>query len=131
MNSINNVLVKIIIEGNLVQEPGLRFSPGGKPLCTLRLASNSFYRQDTGFEKNVRFFDVEAQAELAEYCLNEGRKGRGIRVKGRLKEARWKGRDGKSYSIAAVAAEHIAFKPYFIPGGGGTESPQSPPTAGP
>jgi single-strand DNA-binding protein len=106
MNSLNN----IHIEGNLVQDPLLRSSPRGTPICTLRLAANRYYKQDEGFEKETSFFDVETWAKLAEHCYNTGHKGRGIRVTGRLKQDRWKGQDGKSHSRVIIVAEHVAFK---------------------
>ncbi|MDR2246248.1 MAG: single-stranded DNA-binding protein [Treponema sp.] len=109
MNSLNNILV----EGNLVQDPLLRSTPKGTPVCTFRLASNRYYRQDTGFEKETNFFDVETWAKLAEHCYNSGHKGRGIRVTGRLKQDRWTDQDGKTHSRVTIVAEHIAFKPDF------------------
>jgi single-strand DNA-binding protein len=109
MNSLNNIL----IEGNLVQDPLLRSTPKGTPVCTFRLASNRYYRQDTGFEQETNFFDVETWAKLAEHCYNNGHKGQGIRVTGRLKQDRWTGQDGKTYSRVTIVAEHIAFKPNF------------------
>ncbi|MDR2070352.1 MAG: single-stranded DNA-binding protein [Treponema sp.] len=109
MNSLNNIL----IEGNLVQDPLLRSTPKGTPVCTLRLASNRYYKQDTGFEKETCFFNVETWAKLAEHCSHVGHKGQGIRVTGRLKQDRWKGKDGKTHSRVTIIAEHIAFKPNF------------------
>jgi single-strand DNA-binding protein len=109
MNSLNNIL----IEGNLVQDPSLRSTPKGTPVCTLRLASNRYYKQDTGFEKETCFFDVETWAKLAEHCYNTGHKGQGIRVAGRLKQERWKGQDGRTHSRVTIVAEHVAFKPDF------------------
>jgi single-strand DNA-binding protein len=117
MNSLNN----IIIEGNLVQDPLLRSTPKGTPICTLRLAANRYYKQDTGFEKETCFFDVETWAKLAEHCYNTGHKGQGIRVAGRLKQERWKGQDGKNRSRVTIVAEYIAFKPDFSRDAGASE----------
>ena len=109
MNNLNSIL----IEGNLVKDPLLRSTPKGTPICTLRLASNRYYKQDSGFEREVSFFDVETWARLAEACYNKGRKGRGIRVVGRLKEDRWNGADGKPHSRITIVAEHVEFRPDF------------------
>jgi single-strand DNA-binding protein len=79
----------------------------------MRLASNRYYKQDSGFEKEVSFFDVESWARLAEACYNKGRKGRGVRVVGRLKEDRWNGADGKPHSRITIVAEHVEFRPEF------------------
>ena len=109
MNNLNSIL----IEGNLVKDPLLRSTPKGTPVCTLRLASNRFYKQDSGFEKEVSFFDVETWAKLAEACYNKGHKGRGIRVVGRLKQDRWNDTEGKPQSKITIVAEHVEFRPEF------------------
>ncbi|MDR0443372.1 MAG: single-stranded DNA-binding protein [Treponema sp.] len=109
MNNLNSIL----IEGNLVRDPLLRSTPKGTPVCTMCLASNRFYKQDTGFEKEVSFFEVETWSRLADACYNKGRKGRGIRVVGRLKQDRWNGTDGKPHSRITIVAEHVEFRPEF------------------
>ena len=121
MNNLNSIL----IEGNLVRDPLYRTTPKGTPLCTFTLASNRFFKQDSGLEKEVSFFDVESWAKLAENCHSLGRKGRGVRVVGRLKQDRWNGTDGKSHSKVAIVAEHVEFRPEFKKSEGGENSESS------
>jgi single-strand DNA-binding protein len=109
MNNLNSIL----IEGNLVRDPLLRSTAKGTSLCTFSLASNRFFKQDSGLEKEVSFFDVETWAQLAENCYNLGHKGRGVRVVGRLKQDRWTGTDGKARSKITIVAEHVEFRPEF------------------
>lgn len=109
MNNLNSIL----IEGNLVRDPLLRSTPKGTQVCTMNLASNRYYKQDSGYEKEVSFFEVETWARLAEACYNRGRKGRGVRVVGRLKQDRWNGSDGKQQSRITIVAEHVEFRPEF------------------
>jgi single-strand DNA-binding protein len=109
MNNLNSIL----IEGNLVRDPLFRSTAKGTPLCTFSLASNRFFRQDSGLEKEVSFFDVETWSKLAENCYNLGHKGRGVRVVGRLKQDRWTGTDGKPRSRVTIVAEHVEFRPDF------------------
>ena len=109
MNNLNSIL----IEGNLVRDPLLRSTPKGTQICTMSLASNRYYKQDSGFEKEVSFFEVETWSRLAESCYNKGRKGRGVRVVGRLKQDRWNGADGKQHSRITIVAEHVEFRPEF------------------
>jgi len=116
MNNLNSIL----IEGNMVREPLYRTTPKGTPVCTFSLASNRFFKQDTGLEKEVSFFDVETWSKLAESCNSQGKKGRGVRVVGRLKQDRWTGDDGKTRSKIRIVAEHIEFRPEFT-GGSATE----------
>ncbi|WP_461246709.1 single-stranded DNA-binding protein [Treponema sp. R6D11] len=109
MNNLNSIL----IEGNLVRDPLLRSTPKGTQVCSMCLASNRYYKQDTGFEKEVSFFDVETWSKLAEACYAKGKKGRGVRVVGRLKQSRWSDPEGKSHSRVTIVAEHVEFRPEF------------------
>ncbi|MDR1857879.1 MAG: single-stranded DNA-binding protein [Treponema sp.] len=107
MNNLNSIL----IEGNMVRDPHFRSTPKGTPICTFSLASNRYSRRDTGLEKEVSFFEVETWAKLAEACNDLGKKGRGVRVVGRLKQGRWTGDDGKPRSRVTIVAEHVEFRP--------------------
>lgn len=109
MNNLNSIL----IEGNLVRDPLLRSTPKGTQVCTFTLASNRFFKQDSGLEKEVGFYDIESWAKLAENCYSMGHKGRGVRVTGRLKQDRWNSTDGKPHSKISIVAEHVEFKPDF------------------
>jgi single-strand DNA-binding protein len=109
MNNLNSIL----IEGNLVRDPLYRTTAKGTPLCTFSLASNRFFKQENGTEKEVSFFDVESWSKLAESCRDMGHKGRGVRVVGRLKQDRWSDNDGKARSRVSIVAEHIEFRPDF------------------
>jgi single-strand DNA-binding protein len=107
MNSLNSSL----IEGNLVRDPEFKTTAKGTALCTFSIASNRWYKGEAGMEKEVSFFDVETWGKLAESCSNKGKKGRGCRVVGRLKQDRWNGPDGKQRSRVFIVAEHVEFRP--------------------
>ena len=109
MNNLNSIL----IEGNMVRDPLLRTTQKGTSVCNFTIASNRFYRQDTNLEKEVGFFDVEAWGKLADACVSYGRKGRGVRVVGRLKQDRWTGNDGKNHTRVAIVAEHVEYRQDF------------------
>jgi len=106
MNNLNSVL----IEGNMVRDPLVRSTPKGTQVCNFSIASNRYYRQDSNMEKEVGFFDIEAWGKLADACSSQGRKGRGVRVVGRLKQDRWTGSDGKSHNKVAIVAEHVEYR---------------------
>lgn len=109
MNSLNSIL----IEGNLTRDPVLSETPKGTPVCTFSVASNRFYRQGSETEKEVSFFDVEVWSRLAEACAQNLKKGRGVRVVGRLKQDRWTDTEGKHHDKIRIVAEHVEFKPDF------------------
>jgi len=109
MNSLNSIL----IEGNLTREPELSATPKGTPVCAFSVASNRFYKQDDETQQEVSFFEVETWAKLATVCGEQLKKGRGVRVVGRLKQDRWTDGDGKNRSKVKIVAEHVEFRPEF------------------
>jgi single-strand DNA-binding protein len=109
MNNLNSVL----IEGNMVRDPLIRSTPKGTQVCNFSIASNRYYRQDSNLEKETGFFDIEAWGKLADACESHGRKGRGVRVVGRLKQDRWTGNDGKTHNKVAIVAEHVEYRSDF------------------
>jgi single-strand DNA-binding protein len=112
MNNLNSIL----IEGNLVRDPTYKETAKGTPICTFSIASSRFFKQDSGLEKEVSYFDVETWSKLADQWYNLGRKGRGVRVVGRLKQDRWTDSDGKARSRVTIVAEHVEFRPEFKQG---------------
>lgn len=107
MNQLNS----LIIEGNVVRVPELREPKDGFKVCTIPLAVNRFYRNAKGDGVNeVSFFDVETFGKMAEICYKKCGKGRGLRVVGRLRQARWVKSDGHNTSKISIIAEHIEFK---------------------
>ena len=109
MNNLNSVL----IEGNMVRDPMIRSTPKGTQVCNFSIASNRYFRQESNLEKETGFFEVEAWGKLANTCSIQGRKGRGVRVVGRLKQDRWTGVDGKSHNKVAIVAEHVEYRSDF------------------
>lgn len=107
MNNLNSIL----IEGNLVRDPELSYTPKGVAVCKFAVACNRQWKQDDEVQKEVSYFDVTTWTRLAEVCGEYLKKGRGVRVVGRLKQDRWTDADGKGRSKVLIMAEHVEFKP--------------------
>lgn len=121
MNNLNSIL----LEGNLVRDPELKATPSGTPVCTFSVASNRWYKQNDQLEKEVSFFDVEAWSKLAQTCGDTLKKGRGVRVVGRLKQDRWNDGEGKAHNKVKIVAEHVEFKPQMKDEPPGEQPPAS------
>jgi len=115
MNNLNSIL----IEGNLVKDPELSYTPKGTAVCKFAVACNRAYKQDDQLQKEVSYFDVTTWTRLAEVCGEYLKKGRGVRVVGRLKQDRWTDTDGKAHSRVLIMAEHVEFKPQLRKDGDG------------
>jgi single-strand DNA-binding protein len=107
VNSLNSIL----LEGNLTRDPESKTLSTGTQVCNFNVASDRFYRQSEGTEKEVSYFDVEAWSKLGLACSQNLKKGRGVRVVGRLKQDRWTDSEGKARSRVMIVAEHVEFKP--------------------
>ncbi len=107
MNNLNSIL----LEGNLVRDPEIGYTPKGAPVCSFTVACNRYYKQGEELEEEVSYFDVTVWNRLAEVCKEYLAKGRGVRVVGRLKQDRWEDPEGKTRSKVHIVAEHVEFKP--------------------
>lgn len=111
VNSLNN----IFIEGNLTKDPEIRQTGKGTPVCNLSVASNRYIHNGDEKTKEVSFFDVEVWAKQAEACKAFLAKGRGVRIRGRLKQDRWQDESGKWQTRVKIVSENVEFKPQFQP----------------
>ena len=108
MNNLNSIL----LEGNLVKDPEKHFTKLGTEISNLVIASNRFFKnEESEYSKEVSFFDVRCYGKLAETVNEYLKKGRGIRVIGRLKQERNIDEDGNKKTCIFIIAENIEFKP--------------------
>lgn len=81
---------KVILAGNLVRDPELKYTPKGSAVCKIGLAINRQWKSDSGEKKEeVVFVDVDAFGKQAETIAQYLKKGRPLLVKGRLKLDQW------------------------------------------
>jgi single-strand DNA-binding protein len=99
---------KVILVGNLGQDPETRAMPSGKAVTNVRIATSESWRdKNTGEQKEqtewhtVVFFD-----RLAEIAAEYLRKGSQVYVEGKLRTRKWQDKTGNDrYSTEIVANE--------------------------
>jgi single-strand DNA-binding protein len=99
---------KVILVGNLGQDPETRAMPSGKAVTNVRIATSDSWRdKQTGEQKEqtewhtVVFFD-----RLAEIAAEYLKKGSQIYVEGRLRTRKWQDKSGNDrYTTEIVANE--------------------------
>jgi single-strand DNA-binding protein len=109
MNDLNSLL----IEGRLVRDPLSRQTGEGTPVYSFSIASDRYYKAGEGAQKETSFIDIESWGRVAEAVREDGRKGRAVRVTGRLKQERWTAADGAGRSRVVVVAAHVEFRPEY------------------
>ncbi|MCX7056650.1 MAG: single-stranded DNA-binding protein [Proteobacteria bacterium] len=136
---------KVILVGNLGQDPETRSMPSGKAVTNIRIATSESWRdKQTGEQKEqtewhtVVFFD-----RLAEIAAEYLKKGSQVYVEGRLRTRKWQDKTtgADRYSTEIVAGEMQMLggrggmggggaggeRPAYAGGGGGGGRPQAAP----
>jgi single-strand DNA-binding protein len=105
MASVN----KIIVIGNVGNEPEMRFTPNGNPVTSFRVATSWRYTSQGERKEETEWFTVVAWNKLAEQCNQFLTKGRLVYVEGRLRSRSWEGKDGKTHFTNEIVAEKVTF----------------------
>ncbi len=112
-------LNKILLIGNLVRDPELKYLPNGTPKCEMRLATSRSYTTNGEKREDTCFVDVIGWSRTAENCNQYLRKGSKIFVEGRLDYQEWEAQDGSKRSKHQVVANVVQFLDSRGGGGGG------------
>lgn len=94
---------RVILAGNLVRDPEIRYLPSGLSVTSFALAVNSRFRQNNEMREEVSYFDVVVFGKLGETCAEYLSKGRPVLVEGRLRQRRWESEGMKRSKIEVVA----------------------------
>jgi single-strand DNA-binding protein len=97
---------KVILVGNLGQDPQTRAMPSGKTVVNLRIATTDKWRdKQTGENKeNTEWHTVVMFDRLAEVAAEYLRKGSQVYIEGKLRTRKWQDKEGNDrYSTEVVA----------------------------
>ena len=101
---------KMILIGNLGNEPEMRFTPNGSPVTSFNVATNRRYTTADGERKEeTEWFTVVTWSRLAEQCNQFLTKGRLVYVEGRLHMHTWDSQDGQKRYRNEVVADRVSF----------------------
>jgi len=117
---------RVVLVGNLTKDPELRHTPGGTPVCSLRLAVNGRRRDESGtWVDKPNYFDVSVFGNQAESCAQYLAKGRPVGVDGRLDWREWDATDGsgkrQAVQIIADSVQFLGSRGDGEGGGGGNQ----------
>ncbi len=97
---------KTILIGRLGNDPELRYTKNGTPVCNLSVAtSKSFKEKDSDEWREVtQWHRVVLWRGLAEFAAERLTKGAAVYVEGELRYRSWEDKDGNSHKTAEVYA---------------------------
>jgi len=101
---------KVILLGNLGQDPELRSTPGGQSVVSLRLATSERVKDKEGnWSDKTEWHVVVAWGKTAENVHQFCRKGKTLFVEGRLQTRKWQDKEGKDRYSTEVVADVVRF----------------------
>ena len=99
---------KVILIGNLGQDPELRYTGTGTAVCNLRIATNESYKdQDGQLVEKTEWHSVVAWSRLAEICGEYLKKGSRVYFEGSLQTRSWEDRDGNTRYTTEIKAREM------------------------
>lgn len=100
---------KVILIGNLGQDPEVRYMPSGGAVANLRLAtSESWKDKNTGeLQERTEWHTVVMFGRLGEIAGEYLKKGSKIYVEGRLQTRKWQGKDGNDRWSTEIVANDM------------------------
>ena len=101
---------KILVIGNVGNDPEMRYTPSGSAVTSFRLATNRVYTTSDGERREeTEWFSVNAWGRLAEQCNNYVTKGMRVYAEGRLSTRTWTGNDGQNRFSLEINADRVLF----------------------
>ena len=95
---------KIILIGNLTNDPESRATPSGVSVCSFTIAVNRRFG-----DKETDFFRIQAWRGLADTCKKYLSKGKKVAVIGELQARQYDGKDGQKRMSLDVSADEVEF----------------------
>jgi single-strand DNA-binding protein len=98
---------KVILIGNLVENPELKQTPSGVPVVNFRIAVSRRFKKEGG--QDADFINIVAWRQTAEFVNKYFTKGNSILVCGSLQSRSWQDKDGNNRSTLEVLADEASF----------------------
>ena len=100
---------KVILVGNLGQDPETRYMPNGKAVTNLRIAtSESWKDKQTGEQREqTEWHSIVMYDKLAEIAAEYLRKGSQVYVEGKLRTRKWQDKEGRDRYTTEINANEM------------------------
>lgn len=102
-------LNKVMLIGNLGNEPEMRYTSNGSAVTTFRLAVSRSFGGEGERREETEWVTVVTWNKLAELCGQYLEKGRKVYAEGRLATRSWDGPDGGKRYRTEVIAQQVLF----------------------
>jgi single-strand DNA-binding protein len=108
-------LNKVMILGNLGQDPEIRYTPAGMPIVNFSVATDEAYVDKDGKrQERTEWHRVVVIGKIALTCHEYLKRGRQVFVEGRLRTREWEsnGATGRRTEIVASRVQFLGAQPH-------------------
>ena len=106
MSSVN----KVILIGNLGQDPDLKFSSTGTAICKLSIATSQKRKDQSGqYQDETQWHRVTLFGKQAEVCGEYLAKGKKVYIEGRIQYDKYTDKDGVTKYTTDIIANDMRF----------------------
>ena len=99
---------KVILIGNLVEDPELKTTPNGVPVTNFRIAVQRRFQRTEG-QQDADFISIVCWRQTAEFVKKYFNKGRSILVCGQLQSRSWTDNNNQKRYTLEVVADEVSF----------------------
>ncbi|BCX13945.1 MAG: hypothetical protein KatS3mg085_477 [Candidatus Dojkabacteria bacterium] len=97
---------KVILMGNVTNEPDLRFTPSGSAVLNFGIATNRSYKKNDEWENEVTYHNIVVWRN-AEALAQRIKKGTRVYIEGRLQTRSWENSEGQKQYKTEVNADDV------------------------
>ncbi len=100
---------KVIVVGNLGQDPDTRYMPSGSAVTNFTVATNESWKdKQTGEQKDrTEWHKITMFGRLAEISAEYLRKGSQVYIEGKLRTEKWQDKDGNERYTTKIIADEM------------------------
>ncbi len=102
-------LNKVMLIGNVGQDPELRYTPDGNPVANFSIAVNRRRRVGEEYKDETEWFNIVCFSRTAENVNQYLTKGQKVYVEGRFQSNEYVGQDGNQRKSYEVIANEVTF----------------------
>lgn len=111
---------KVILVGNLGQDPEVRYTPNGKAVANLTLATSESWKDQSGqIQEKTEWHRVSMFGKLAEIAGEYLKKGSQVYVEGKLQTRKWQDQQGQDRYTTEIVLDPFNGVMQMLGGGSG------------
>ena len=97
---------KVILVGNLGQDPEVRYTPAGKAVANITVATSESWKDQSGqLQEKTEWHKVSMFGKLAEIAGEYLRKGSQVYIEGKLQTRKWQNKEGQDQYTTEIVLD--------------------------